>query len=493
MPTALARDIARLTDEVGDLIARGRGSGDVDLAAYADDPVGFITDVLKDRPWGTQKEIAEAVRDHPQVTVRSANSIGKDWLAARLALWWVYCRRGMVLLTAPSQRQLVRVLMQGEIARAFRRHPFPGDLYQQALILGSGEQRGILAVTSTEASRLTGFHAPKTMVILTEAQAVEDWAWEGLFACATAEDDRILAVGNPLTPTGMFFETHRSKDWKAFRISAEDHPNVKAGKTIIAGAITRRFVATMARTYGKDSPVYRARVMGEFPEHDEHTLIHPDWLEDAARRHEDVTRFVEAHLPIPDGPDPRGHPVSFGVDVARFGGDRSAVAIARGPVLGEVVTWRGSDIMETVGKVITHLKRHGFAPDSEGYRLAVDEIGIGAGAADRLKEQGWHATGVNVSTKPRDRERFLNLRAEMYWRLRDKLERGKIAIPRLPELWEELTAIRWSVNSQGKILLEPKDDTRKRLGRSPDLADAVALAFGAFDGGATIGGGHGEF
>lgn len=331
------------------------------------------------------------------------------------------------------------------------------------------------------------------MVILTEAQAVEDWAWEGLFACATAEDDRVLAVGNPLTPTGMFFETHRSKDWKAFRISAEDHPNVKAGRTVIPGAITRRFVETMARTYGQDSPIYRARVLGEFPDHDEHTLIHADWLEDAARLHERVWAYVDAHLPIPEGPDPRGHPVSFGVDVARFGEDRSAVAIARGPVLDEIVSWRSSDVMETVGKVIAELRRHRFKKESRGYRLAVDEIGVGAGATDRLREQGWRATGINVSTRPRDPKRFLNLRAEIYWSLRDKLERGHLAIPRRPDLWEELTAIRWAVNSQGKIVLEPKDDTRKRLGRSPDLADAVVLALCGHDGAATIGGGHATF
>ncbi len=196
-----AATLHRLERDLGDLLGRHERARELsDFARYAEDPVGFIRDVLHGKPWSRQVEIAHAVRDHPLVVVRSANAVGKDWVSAHLALWWVCARRGLVLLTGPTERQVVEIVM-GELGRAWRQaRALPGDLYRTALrVPGAG---GVLAYTSTEASRLTGFHAPLVMAILTEAQGVEDFAWEALLACATGAEDRVLAVGNPLAPSG---------------------------------------------------------------------------------------------------------------------------------------------------------------------------------------------------------------------------------------------------------------------------------------------------
>jgi hypothetical protein len=93
--------------------------------------------------------IAEAVLENPLVVVRFANAVGKDWIAARLALWWVYARHELALVTGPTERQ-VREVVMGEVARAFgKARGLPGELYQMALRLGREERAGILAFTAT--------------------------------------------------------------------------------------------------------------------------------------------------------------------------------------------------------------------------------------------------------------------------------------------------------------------------------------------------------
>ncbi len=159
--------IQRLDSDLGELLARHERGRDLsEFGRYADDPVGFIRDVLHGNPWSRQVEIAEAVRDAPLVVVRSANAVGKDWTAGHLALWWTYARGGLVLVTGPTERQVVEVVM-GEVGQAFRKaKDLPGELYRTALRVE--DRAAILAFTSTEASRLTGFHAPRVLALITE-------------------------------------------------------------------------------------------------------------------------------------------------------------------------------------------------------------------------------------------------------------------------------------------------------------------------------------
>ena len=466
--------LRRLDAQLGDLIERhGRGRSLEEFAAYSNDPIGFIREVLGGEPWARQVEIAESVRDNPLVAVRSANAVGKDWLAARLALWWVYARRGLVLLTGPTERQVVQIVM-GEVARAFGvAKELPGELYRTSLRLGREEHAGILAFTSTEASKLTGFHAPRVLAVLTEAQGVEDFAWEALLACATGPEDRILAVGNPLSPSGRFYAVSRSPSWTAIRISASEHPNLRSGQSVIPGGPSQAFVERIAAEYGRGSGTYQARVEGEFPDQGEEGLFSRSWLEAASEGTTEPWR-LEA--------DER---LVVAVDPARFGPDLTAVAVRRGPVLEDLITFGGRlDLMETVGKLRELFSQVGVRPTSRARRsvetglVIVDEVGLGAGLLDRLREIGYRVRAFNGGRSPRAKKRFLNARAEAYWRLRELLEAGEIILPPDDELFDELLAIRWRPTSEGKVRIEAKEELKSRLGRSPDRADAVCMAFG---------------
>lgn len=487
--------LRRLGEDLGDLLAKHERAADLqDFEVYADNPLGFITEVLGGKPWAAQERIAEAVLDAPQTVVRSCNAAGKDWIAAHLALWWVYARRGLVLLTGPTERQ-VREIVMGEVARAWSRATgLPGELYTNSLRLGREEHAGILAFTSTQASRLTGFHAPRVFAVLTEAQGVEDFAYEGMIACATGTDDRLLAVGNPLSPSGRFFVVSRSETWRSIQVSAEDHPNVAQGREVIPGGVSRAFVERIAKEYGRGSGVYRARVEGEFPDSGDEGLFQRSWLESAADRWEDgaFRDAVEKAEPL------------VAVDPARYGPDSTVLVVRLGPRLDRIVSWSRAGTMETVDRIrdeagkagVTrqfygpHPRRgeFGINPRLRRYRhqnhwrggtghLVVDAVGLGGGVADRLEQLRYHVSSFNGGRRARDKKRFLNARAEAYWELRERLEEGTIALPRDEKLFDELVAIRWKPTSLGQIQIESKDDLRDRLGRSPDRADAVSMAF----------------
>jgi hypothetical protein len=390
-----------------------------------------------------------------------------------------------VLLTGPTERQVIEIVM-GEVARAFgKTKGLPGDLYRTALRLGCEEHAGILAFTSTEASKLTGFHAPRVMAILTEAQRCEEFAWEGLLACATGAEDRVLAVGNPLRPSGRFYTVSRPRSgWRAIRIAASEHPNLTEGRTVIPGGPSTAFCERIAREYGRDSGVYQSRVEGEFPDAGEDSLIRRSWIEAAMERWREAKDGAKGELVV-------------AIDPARFGPDQTTLAVRRGSVLVELVAWGQCDLSESVERIRSVLDRVGVKPGSGGGgvsatwgdpwrrsrrpvavgRVVVDEVGVGAGVADRLRELGYRVEPFNGGRSPRDGDRFLNRRAEAYWNLRDLLERGEIALPADEALADELLAQVWRPTADGKVMLEAKEALRSRIGRSPDRADAVVMAF----------------
>jgi hypothetical protein len=122
---------------------------------------------------------------------------------------------------------------------------------------------------------------------------------------------------------------------------------------------------------------------------------------------------------------------------------------------------------------------HGFSP-GEGGRIVIDDGGLGGGVVDRLRELGWGVRSVSFGQKPVDERRFVNARAEMYWQLREWIA-AEAALSTAPaeisdELLADLTAAKYETASDGRILIEAKKEIKRRLGRSPDLADALALA-----------------
>ena len=433
-----------------------------DREDWQEDPVGFVTQVLGAKPWAKQIEILEAVRKHPRVAVRSCNGSGKTYIAAHAVLWWLKCfPDSLVITTAPTEHQ-VRDVLWREIRRVYHGQEgyIGGKLLRTSLELD--DKHYALGLSTDTPERFQGFHEGNILFVVDEASGVREGIFEAIEGSMTSDHARMLLLGNPTALSGYFYEAfHRRRSlWQTIHISAFETPNLVEGDAFKPTLVTRKWVDDAKVNWGEDSPMYQIRVLGDFPSESEDTLISLKIIENA------VVGKDEA----PDLQD--GEPVEMGVDVARFGSDRTVICARRGDRVIEMASFTKKDTMETAGLVKALVKR--YTPTC----VRVDSIGVGAGVVDRLKEQGVPGvTGINVAQRATNPEHFANLKAELYDGLRERFQQGRIRIPSDQKLISELASIRYSFTSSGQTRLEDKDELRGRGQPSPDLADALMLAF----------------
>ena len=442
---------------------------------YRDDPCGFVRDVLGAEIWSKQADILRAVRDHDRVAVRSCNGSGKTFLAAHAVLWWVATRpEGVVITTAPTLRQ-VESLLWREIRGAYHRSEgaIGGEISKAALDLGP--RNFALGIATDRAERFQGFHAGEILFVVDEASGVSEEIFDAIRGSMTSRTAKLLLIGNPTKLYGTFYDAFHGqyRYWHTIHISAFDCITA-TGKSELAGSrlVTESWAADMAAMLGKDSAEYQIRVLGQFPSAADDALISVSAIERAIQR---WATNAEARTSA-GGRKRRGAgddsaEVVVGLDVARFGNDRSVACARRDGRVLALEAWRGADVMRTAGRTLKFAKRN------DASIIVVDESGVGGGVLDRLREiDDVESFGLNVGRAAGNRERYANLRAELFDGLRSRFDQDDIEIPNDKELVAELSAIRYFFTSRGQLQLE---DKRKYSGRngSPDKADALMLAF----------------
>jgi len=442
------------------------------------DPGWWMQTVLGDKPWSAQLELACALRDNREVAVKSCNSAGKSWISGRIVLWFLHTHiPSVVITTAPTDRQVKHILWQ-EIRTAHSHAVMPlggsSPLIQEVHLEDGWYAMGFTA-SEYDATRFQGFHAKHVLVVVDEAAGVSELVFEGVQSIlAGGVVTRLLMIGNPTDPTSHFAKAFKTAGVTKRSISAFDTPNftefgitskdiqertweakVNGRDLPMPHLITPEWVAERYVRWGPENPVYQSRVLAEFPEQATDSLIPLSLIEHAQRR------TLE-----PNGVN------HLGVDVARMGGDETVIYQRRGPVVRLIHSSRGLDTMQTVGHIIEALRV------SKASIAHVDADGLGAGVVDRLVEQKHPVKPAHGGTRPRDPERFLNRRAEWFWTLRELFESGEIDIdPNDDELAAQLSSLKWKLNSRGQIVIESKDDMRRRGLVSPDRGDGVAYCF----------------
>ncbi len=431
------------------------------LKRFKTNPNAFVSEVLGVTPDKWQREALESVVKHDRISVRSGHGVGKSAYLSWVILWWMSTRLGKVACTAPTGHQLQDVLW-GELSKWYRKMP---KWYQDQLVLKNerlevvGSEAEAFAVART-ARRETpeafqGFHSSAGMLfIVDEASGVDNLIFEVGQGAMSSQGAKTILTGNPTRTSGYFYDTFHSDraNWHTIKVACSD-----------SSMVDPAFIQEMEDKYGVDSNVYRVRVLGDFSKEGDDTVIPLSWIESA------VARDVEFN--------PNRNTV-WGLDVARFGSDRTALCKRRGnTITGPIVTWQGKDLMQTCGLVMAEYKKVEAFEDERPEEILVDSIGLGSGVVDRLAELGLPARGINVGEAPSiDGKTYMRLRDELWFRAREWFEQRDCCLPEdSAELVAELSIPSYHYTSAGKIQVESKDNMKKRGLRSPDLADAFCL------------------
>jgi hypothetical protein len=443
------------------------------LVRLIQDPVLFAKRILGHHVWAKQAEILTAVAKHPRVAVKACHGSSKTFAAAEAALYWATLHKdGIVIATAPTFEQTKNV-MWPEIHKAVRTSKFA---YPKPNLteLRLSPSNYILGWSTNEGIRFQGLHG-HVLFIVDEAPGVQAEIWESIEGARAGGEVHVLALGNPTITGGPFYDafTENRTTWKTISIDAFETPNLQGltlemlrelpvGLSIDTTIfrfnprpylVSRRWVYEKFWEWGEQSPLWQARVRGQFPTQSEDALISLAWLE-------------SAQAPAVD----TGERVIAGIDVAGPGKDETVVTIRCGDVVLEQGFWADADPR---GHVVHLLNKWRSRLDE----VNVDAIGIGYNFGMHLLDLGFPVGLLNVSESSHNSERFLNLKAEWFWSLRERFQAGQVKGLSDERTISQLAQIRYKPNSRGQIVIESKEELLRRGVKSPDRADSVILAF----------------
>jgi len=451
----------------------------VEAQRFASDPVVWVRRRLDQVVWSKQGEIMEAVRDHRRTAIRSGHGVGKSHVASLLACWWLDTHppgQAFVVTTAPTYSQ-VRAILWRYIRRHHKAAGLPGRVNQTEWLIDDELVAIGRKPADHDESAFQGIHAPYVLVIIDEACGVPEQLWIAGDALTTNANCRMVAIGNPDNPASHFRKVCTpGGGWHVIGISAFDSPNLTGEEVpadVAAALVGREWVEEKRREWGEDNPLYRSKVLGEFSPDAPYQVVRTSDL--AVCRIDRETPYTPADL----------LPVELGVDVGG-GRDETVVRERRGRRAGR--EWRAhTDRPEEIAPMILQAIK-----ETGATAVKVDSIGIGFGVIGELRNmtsRGLHRArivAVNVAEKASQPDKFVNLRAELWWEVGRGLSEQQA---RDGQGWDlsgmdnadatvaQLLEPQWSVDAQGRIKVEPKEDIIARLGRSPDNADALLLAF----------------
>lgn len=412
--------------------------------------------------WDASEKIVRKQR----LSIRSGHGVTKSAFLSVTMLWFTSCYFPCKIpCTAPTAHQLSDVLW-AELAKWHRmlreRMPELADQFERTqdeyrMVAAPKESFAVARTARADKPEaLQGFHSDNLLILADEASGIADVIFEVGQGALSSEGSFAILAANPTRKSGFFYETQtRLRDrWETMVVNAEDIRDETQGQIV-----SQQMIDDIAYQYGKDSSVYRVRVLGEFANIDDDLVI-PLELCEAAK-----IREVESF----------GKRV-WGIDVARFGRDRTTlVKRCQNATLEKHKSWQGQDLMQTAGRI--YAEWLDTPPELRPEIVFVDVIGIGAGVADRLMELGLPVSGVNVAEEASVDEKYMRLRDELWFKARKWLEQKNCKLVDDEVLIAELTLPKYGFTSTGKLKVESKDELKKRYPQSPDVADAFCLTF----------------
>lgn len=456
-----------------------------DYAQYADDPHGYAESVLRVHWHAQQTVIADALIKHRRVMVKAGNGPGKTFLAGGLVNWFYDCfNPGICLTTAPTAQQVDDALWK-EVRVQRRGRP---GLQPKASRMESSPDHYAVGYTANTGTAFQGRHERNVFIIFDEGTGITAPFWESAEGMMTSENCYWLVLLNPTDTASRAYEEEQSGRFHTLTLSALDHPNiiseqrgddapypsavrlewvnerVKEWCTPIEAEDKRAADFQWRDTYYRPGPLFEARVLGRWPSAGGNSVWN-DALWQACL----VLQLLAEE------------PTEIGCDVARFGDDYTSIVVRRGNVVLWWETHNGWGTDQTAGRLKQLAGK--FAQEGEDPKrilIKVDDDGVGGGVYDQRGD--YRFIRMNAAAKAMQDEDYPNRRSEYWFATAERAGEGRIDVTRLPEegsrlIRQQLMAPKWKVDSQGRRVVEPKPDMKKRMGRSPDDADAFNLAF----------------
>lgn len=397
-------------------------------------------------------------------------------LSATLVNWWVDTHPvddTTVVTTATNWKQVRNVLWK-EIPRVKAVAGIRGKVNADATWKMDDRQDPIafgMKPDDKDESGFQGVHDQYVLVIMDEAGGISKEIFTAADAITTNKFARILAIANPNDPSCYMAEVYKremrlkpeERSWNIIQFGAYDTPNF-TGEVVPVEVATRLvqvdWVEARKKEWGEDDPRFVARVLGEFPD------VSDDGLFNMGR----VMQSMEAY----DTSEPdEGMPITLGVDVARYGSDSSVIVSNQGGYIrihGRYQGLNGPELARKVGELATEMG---------AVEIRIDAIGVGASVLDSIYSfvpPSMSVVGIHGNAKSGDSTKWFNYRAAMYDQFAKAVADGRVYLPDDDELHNEIASIKYEYRGSA-LLIESKENMRKRGIKSPDVLDAVIYAY----------------
>lgn len=506
-------------------------------AAYRDDPVGFARDVLKVELVPKQREALECLLEPPFVVLcPSGNEQGKSLASAVAILWWHLTRVPSIVITTAPKYDQVKDILWKEVRRLARRAGLPVAFLPKTCRIERAPDDFAVGTTARDATSFQGHHGPSMLFVIDEATAVAAEMFEAIESMFSPPGHAMLCLYNPTDAGSRIYQEQTraehprgGKPAHIVRMSALEHPNIEAGLKglppevphamriekfdrlfrkwsqlvgcAVGGTLQLATDVVWPPTWATEycertgqvprvwrpGPIAEARLLGRFPRQGSNSVwSEGDWI--AATR--EGLEPLPLKLVVPQ----------IGCDVAAGGADYTAIHVRSGCCSlhhEEGNGWGGPEVMARLKELAQHYAHWynamlGELPPSQraGRRpisareipIAIDCDGIGTRDVEFLEAEGYRAVRVGAGTKALGESEYPNRRSELWFTVAEMARADELDLSRLPEeVLEECRrqclSVTWGLDGRGRRVVMPKDEMRRAMGRSPDTADALNLAY----------------
>lgn len=427
-----------------------------------------LCDALDFKPTNQQSALFEAVMDAKsgegpnRIACKSGQGPGKTTASGIIGLWrCLQYKNSLTVVTAPTSRQCREIWLAEMRSLMQKAHPILQrvvSVSKTKVEISRMPDWGVKTVTATREEAAQGFHNPSMTVIIEEASGVARRIVTQFKGTLSNPDSLLLQIGNPNTRDCDFHDcfTKNRDRWRCLTFNAEDtardYPHI----------VSPQRNKDLEDEFGRDSDVYRVRVLGEFPHADPNCVMSSDDLEACTRTSMPAMAAKSVERTI-------------GIDLARFGGDENTVYRRSGHAIME--WWRGPRVDPSVAVQEAFRMQASAGWEDGSVMYTVDAGGIGQGIMHKFYDAGKKLWEFHNGGKAMQSDKYADAITEAWFEFAKLVKKHECYLPNDDILIQQLSSRQYTTNKKGLLVIESKDQYAKRGYDSPDRADGCVYAF----------------